>query len=188
MMGGEWIGRQVTNGSFSTGVTVPDVETILASKGSLYLDAVSGTYGSTAVSDTLLSATINFNNLIMPKFTMDGQLYFDFHYVGNREITGNLRFEHNSSAVTEKTNFRNQTPRLLRLSFAGSTLTTAATAPVYTTKRLIVDLPIKWESFDALDDLDGNSTVTANFRSRYNSTVANAGKFIVVLDGTTSIP
>jgi hypothetical protein len=186
MMSADWFGRQITNGSYSTSVSVPTVESILASKATMYLDAVSGTYGATAVSDTLLSATLNFNNLIQPKFTMDGQLYFDFHYVGNREITGSLTFEHNASAVTEKTNWRAETPRLLRLLFAGTALTTSTAT--HATKKLIVDLPIKWESFDAISDQDGNSTVTGTFRSRYNATVANAGKFVVVLNSTTSIP
>ena len=185
MMGAEWGGRAIANATFSAGVSVPTVETILASQCTMYLDAVSGTYGATSVTDTLLSATINFDSLMAAKWTMDGALDFDFIYAGNREITGQLRFEHNASAVTEKGNYRTQTPRLLRLLWTGTALTTAGT---HATKKFIVDLPIKWESFDALDDLDGNSTVTANFVSRYNETVANAGKFIVVLNSTTSIP
>lgn len=178
MMSGNWVGRQTTDGSFSTSVSVPSVESILASKATMYLDAVASTYGNTAVSQTLLSATVNFDNLIMPKFTMDGELYFDFHYAGNREITGSLTFEHNSSAVTERGYMRSETPRLLRLKWEGSAVTTAGTD--YTYKTLILDLPIKWESFDPLDDQDGNSIITGNFRSRYNATVGDAGKVIVV--------
>jgi hypothetical protein len=190
MMGAEWVGRAVENGSFSTGVSVPSVETILASSGAMYLDAVSSTYGNTAVTSTLISFSLDMSNMIAAKWTVGaagGTVgAFDFHYAGNREITGSLQFEHNSTATTEKTAFRDQTPRLLRLKFSGSTLTTAGSG--YSVKTLIIDLPIKYESFDTLDDIDGNSVVTANFVSKYNETVANAGKFIVVLNGTTSIP
>lgn len=189
MMNAEWRGRAVTNATFSTSATVPTVETILASSGLLYLDAASGTYGATVTTSTLISFGLDLSALNAAKWTMgggDGNGEFDFVYAGNREITGTLQFEHNAAAVTEKTAFRDQTPRLMRLKFEGSALTTAGTS--YSKKTFIIDLPIKYESFDALDDVDGNSVVTANFRSRYNATVGNAGKFIVVLNSTTSIP
>lgn len=190
MMGAEWRGRAVTNATFTTTATIPTVETILASSATLALDAASGTYGATPVSSTLISFSVDFSSLNAAKWTMGagGSTVgaFDFAYAGNREITGTLQFEHNATAVTEKAAFRAETPRLMRLKFEGSAVTTAGTT--YSKKTLIIDLPIKYESFDALDDIDGNSVVTANFRSRYNSTVANAGKVIVVLNGTTSIP
>lgn len=192
MMSAEWTGRSVTTSTFSTGVTVPDVETILAARNAMYIDAVSSTYGTTPVDQTLISFEVNFSDMMMPKWVMrpnsvgneDGA--FGFVYAGNREITGSLTYEHNSSATAEKEAFRNQTPRLLRLYFFGSDLTTAGVT--YTDKTLIIDLPIKYESFDALDDVDGNSIVKANFVSRYNATAGDAGKVIVVLNGTTSIP
>lgn len=192
MMSAEWTGRSVTTSTFSTGVTVPNVETILAARNAMYIDAVSSTYGTTPVDQTLISFEVNFSDMMMPKWVMrpnsvgneDGA--FAFTYAGNREITGSLTYEHNSSATAEKEAFRNQTPRLLRLYFFGSDLTTAGAT--YTDKTLIIDLPIKYESFDALDDVDGNSIVKANFVSRYNATAGDAGKVIVVLNGTTSIP
>lgn len=192
MMSAEWTGRSVTTSTFSTGVSVPDVETILAARNAMYIDAVSSTYGTTPVDQTLISFEVNFSDMMMPKWVMrpnavgndDGG--FGFIYAGNREITGSLTYEHNSSATAEKEAFRNQTPRLLRLYFFGSDLTTAGAT--YTDKTLIIDLPIKYESFDALDDVDGNSIVKANFVSKYNATAGDAGKVIVVLNGTTSIP
>lgn len=191
MMSAEWTGRQVTTGSFSTGVAVPDVETVLASKGALTISAVSDTYGQTQLDDSLIAFEINYDNMIMPKYAFSpggstsNPPFFSFTYAGNREITGSLTFEHNAGAVAEREAFRNQTPRLLRLWFFGSALTTAG---AYTTKQLQIDLPIKYESFDALDDVDGNSIVKANFVSKYNPTAGDAGKFVVVLNGTTSIP
>ena len=189
MMSAEWVGRSVANGSFTANVTVPTVETILASRCAMYLDAVSGTFGTTAIDATLIEVEVEFADLIMPKYTLQpvsNLPVFSFHYAGNREITGSLTFEHNSDAVTEREAFRNQTPRLLRLDWSGSALTTAGS--VYSAKKLIVDLPIKYESFDALDDVDGNSIIKANFVSRYNETLGNAGKIIVVLNSLASIP
>jgi hypothetical protein len=189
MMSAEWIGRSVADGTFTGSVPVPTVETILASRNLMYLDAVSGSYGTTPIDATLIEAELDFSDLIAAKYVMrpvNNEPVFNFHYAGNREIKGSLTFEHNSDAVTEKTAFRNQTPRLLRLDWFGSALTTAGAA--YSTKKLIVDLPIKYESFDALDDVDGNSIIKANFVSRYNETKGDAGKIIVVLNSTASIP
>lgn len=190
MMSAEWTGMTVTTSTFSAGVSVPSVETILAANNAMCLDPVSGTYGATLVDYTLIAFEVNFSNMIMPKWTMrpgPGGIAggFSFHYAGNREITGSLTFEHNSSATTEKEAFRNQTPRLLQLYFFGSALTTAGT---YTHKSLFIDLPIKYESFDPLDDVDGNSIVKANFRSQYDATIGDAGRIRVVLNSTTSIP
>lgn len=192
MMSAEWVGRTISTGAYSTSVSVPDVETILSNKATLLIDPVSGTYGAgTLVTDpnTMIACEINFEDTIMPKWVMrphgDDSASFAFHYAGNRKISGSVTFEHNTDATTEKEAFRNQTPRLLRFHFYGSGLTTAGA--LYTTKVLIVDLPIKYESFDSLDDIDGNSIIKANWVSRYNATVGNAGKVLVVLNGTTSI-
>lgn len=189
MMSAEWTGRTVTTSTFSAGVSVPDVETILAYYSVSFIDAVSSTYGTTPLSQTLIDFEVNFSDMIMPKWTMaaiSAAPAFTFHYAGNREIKGSLTYEHNATATTEKEAFRNNTPRLLRLQFYGSALTTVGTT--YTSKTLTIDLPIKYESFDALDDIDGNSIVKANFVSKYNATVGDAGKIIVVLNSTTSIP
>ncbi len=194
MMSAEWMGRAISTGAYSTSVSVPDVETILSNKALLSIDPVSGTYGGNAlVTDdkTLIACEINFEDMIMPKWVMrpasaDDPASFAFHYAGNRKISGSLTLEHNADATTEKEAFRNQTPRLLRFWFYGSALTTAHATYPY--KTLIVDLPIKYESFDSLDDIDGNSIIKANWVSKYNATVGNAGKVLVVLNGTTSIP
>jgi hypothetical protein len=86
--------------------------------------------------------------------------------------------EHDSNAVAEKQNFRNEKPRLLRLEAKGDTLATAGST--YTEKTMIIDLAGKWESFGPLDDDDGNDTITGTFRVRYNETAALFAKFIFV--------
>lgn len=191
-MSAEWIGHDITTATFSTGVTVPEVETILAAKNALYLDTAGGTYGGTPIDMTLIAFEANFDSLIMPKWVMrpfgNSNTSFAFHYAGNREITGSLTLEHNSTAADQIAAFRNQTPQLMRMYFFGSALSTVDTSVDWTTKVMTLDLPIKFESLDPLDDVDGNSIVKLNWRSRYNATAGDAGKFIIVLDGTTSIP
>ncbi len=66
----------------------------------------------------------------------------------------------------------------MRLKINGSALTTAGSG--YTYKTLIVDLAGKWETFDKIDEQDGNDIVTGTLRARYNSTAALFAEFVVV--------
>lgn len=179
MVSAEWIGRQVTSTgvSFTTGITIPTIEEILFSNTKLYIDDSTGSFGTTQVSNTLLDASIDVDTGIMAKYTADGNLYFSFHENTMPEITVDVTFEHNSSATTEKSNWRNETARLIRFEAEGTALSSSGS---YDKKTMIVDLAGKWESFEALTDQDGNDTVTATFRARYNSDVGEMGQFLIV--------
>ena len=180
---GTMVGKAVSTGSFTAGVSIPTVEDILFSKGALYLDAASGAYGTTQVSNTLLGFTITVEQILLVKQSADGAQTWDIIYRGPIGISGNLTYVHNASAVSEKSAWRNQTPRLLRLLFEGNAVATPGTA--YSKKTLIVDLPIKYTKFNALEDSDGLTTVACDFVSKYNATVGDRGKFIVVNELST---
>ncbi len=182
MMGAEWIGRQVTNTTFTTNATLPTVETILFGKGKLYIDTSGGTLGTTQVSSTLLAMEFTGKTGILPKFTADGALYFTFINYVMPELELKLTYEHNASAVTEKTAWRAETPRLIQVKFEGTTL---GTAGVYTAKTIKINLAGRYESWEAIDDEDGNDIVVCTFRPRYNSTAAKFAEIIVVNELTT---
>jgi hypothetical protein len=170
-------------GGFSA-ATVPDpIEDILVSKGRMYLDDVSGAYGTTQVALSILGIDTQFSIKLIPKPTLDGNLYFSYVIYTDHEIKGTVTFEHDTAAdgsTGAKADWREQTPKLLRLDFAGNALATAGTT--YSTKHLIIDLPVKWETVSELKDKEGNDIVTAEFRSRYNQTITNSGKIIVVTE------
>ena len=177
----EWIAREVTEGvSFTAAVPVPDVESILFLKTKLYIDAVSGTIGSTQKSNTLLASTLNVTTGLIPKYTGDGELYFSFVQATESEITLDVTFEHDGTATAEKTAWRDETPRQIRLLAEGSAFTTAGST--YENKTMIIDLAGKWESFDKLGDQDGNDIVTGTFRARYNSAAALYARITMVND------
>lgn len=178
MMSAEWRGRQVTVSAFTGAISLPSVEEILFSKGKLYIDDVDGTIGDTQKSNTLLNASLSITTGWVPVWTADGALYFTFAKQVMPEVVLNLTFEHDGTAAAEKVNWRAETPRLIRLLFEGSALSTAGTD--YTYKTLIIDLAGKWESFDAIGDQDGNDIVSGTFRARYNSTAALFADIIVV--------
>lgn len=177
MMSADWKGRQVTVSAFTTTATLPSVEEILFSKGKLYIDAVDGTIGDTQKSSTLLDMSLELITGLVPVWTADGALYFTFAKQVMPEVVLALTFEHDGVSTAEKVNWRTQTPRLIRLPFEGTALTTAGN---YTSKSLVIDLAGKWEKFDALGDQDGNDVIKATFRARYNSTAALFGEILVV--------
>jgi len=180
MASANWIGRQTTNTSFTGALSIPTVEEILP-KGAFYIDAVSGTYGGTAVSSTVLKYSVKVTTGWAAKYTIDnGQVYFDFAYFNKDAfaIEVEATYEHNSTAVAEVAAFRAETPRLLRVNFPGSTLTTAGTA--HSTKLLRIDMPIKYTEMDALDSADGNSIRVFKAMSGYNETAAEKMQITVV--------
>lgn len=163
-------GQEVTTTTFTNGLTVPTVETILTSKGRLWIDPSSDTPGTTQKSATLLSFELAFNPTGWQAIPVgDGNLYFTAtKFIGNNpELT--ITFEHDGSATAEIAAWRAESERVIRLQFTGSALSSAGT---YTNKTLLIDLYGKWSDFEALGDQDGNDTVTGVFRVAY-STVAN---------------
>lgn len=186
-MGGTLAGRQVAR--YATGfaaASIPAVEDALTSRGRVYLDAIGGAYGTTQLQAVILGYEINFGAMWIPKFTMDGELYFTMAVYTDHEITGKLTVEHDTAAQGAtglKADWRAQTPRLLRIDITGNAVASAGTA--YTNKHIIVDLPIKITKVGALEDKNGNSIVTADFVSKYNVTAGNAGKVIVVNEKAT---
>jgi hypothetical protein len=187
MMSANWMGRQVTNASFTGALSAPTVEEILP-KGAFYLDAVSGTYGGTQKTQTLLQFSLKLTTGWRPKWSIDnGQIYFDFVYFDrdSYKVEVEATYEHNSDAVTEKTAWRNETPRLMRVQFPGSTLTTAGST--FSTKLLRLDLPIKYTEVEALDAADGNSIIKMKAMSGYNESAAEALTCTVVNE-LTSVP
>lgn len=184
MMSAEWRGRQVTDTTFTAGQSIPSVEEILVSKGKIYIDDVSGTIGTTQKTSTLLGLTLNVTTGWIPKYTADGNKYFTFIQSTPPEVTLQLTFEHDGTATAEKTNWRNETARLIRLEFEGETaFATPGTTYSYNTFR--IDMAGKWETFDKLGEQDGNDIITATFRARYNSTSALFVLFVIATELAT---
>jgi hypothetical protein len=175
MVNANWQGRQATDTTFTGALSLIDVEDMLFSKSKLYIDAASGTIGSTQVSNTLLDATLNVSSGWIPKFTAEGDLYFSFIQSTAPEVTLDVTFEFDSNAVTERGNWESEVARLVRIQCDGSAFaTTGATTTTYSmeNKAFIIDLAGKWENFDAIGERDGNDIISATLRARYNATAA----------------
>ena len=165
-------------------VSIPAVEEMLFSKGKLYLDAYDGTIGSTQVSNTLLSADLKVTTGWMGVYAADGRVDFGFLKQTQPEVVLEVTFEHNDTAMAEKTYWRAGTTRLLQLLIEGTALTDAV-GGTYAVKAFVVNLAGKWEKFSSLDEQDGNDIVTGTFRARYNSDSGRFAQFIVANETET---
>jgi hypothetical protein len=181
-MGGTLMGRQVARlaGGF-TAAAIPAVGEFPCQKGKLYMDAIGGAYGATQVSTTLLAFQVDLELHWIPVFTMDGNLYFAYPSYTGHKISGSLTYLHdtpsdgNTGAMLD---FRNQTPKLMRIDLSGDAVTSPGT--LYSTKKVLIDLPVKLLNPGPLGNDNGNAIYTFKFRSRYSTTAGNAGKFTVV--------
>jgi hypothetical protein len=171
-------GREIEGGqTFTSGLSIPEVETILVSKAKIYIDNSTDTIGTTLKSATMLGFDLAVTTGWQSVVAADGRIDFSFIKRANDEATLQVTFEHNGNATTEKAAWRAQSERAVRLIFEGSALGTTDT---YSAKTLIIDAYGKWESFDSLSDQDGNDTVSGTLRIRYSPTAAKKLDIVVV--------
>lgn len=189
MMSGTIMGREVavsTAGfTSSTAATIPTVSEILTSKGKFYVDSTTATVGTTQITNEILSGSLKITTGLKAVPTADGNLYFSFVKGVRPEVVLTLTFEHSTFAIAEKAYWRAGTPRQFQLNFQGPALATPGST--YTYKRFIANLAGTYEKFGALEDSDGDDTITATIRCAYNSTAALFANFIVVNE-LSSVP
>jgi hypothetical protein len=175
-MASDWFGQVTANGSFKGSLSIPVVKEIMVNSGTLFIDST--TIGLTPVSNTLFGIDLDWTTGLKEFWAVDGSLDFSLIKFTADEIILNCVYEHNASTVSEKAYYRAGTPRLIRLLFQGSQLTTVGAS--YTFKTLQVDLAGVYEDWSVLQDQDGNDVVTATLRVRYNSDAALKAEITVV--------
>lgn len=197
MVSASLTGRQGTPantlGTFSNDGTIPPVETILASMGTFYLSPVGSGFGSQQVTaGNILAGQLTIKPTWTRKWPVDaGRLTFATAVFTNLEISGELTLEHQisgtygaagSAGQVEK--WRAQQPQLLTMVWPGGTITEGTT---YSNKLLQIGLPIKWESFEKIDDQDGNDIRVGKFFSAYNldTPAAGRGTVLIIRQGTS---
>lgn len=164
--------------TFTPGIVVPAVEEAIFGNGKLYIDDVGGTIGTTQKSNTFLSFDLDLQTGWKGQHSGDGRLDFSFAKVTKPTWTLRVTFEHEGSATAEKAKWRAKTPRLVRIKVEGSAFAVAGS--VYANKTLIIDVPGIWTEFSALENDDGNDTVTGTLKGGYDSTAALGGQIVVV--------
>ena len=178
-------GRAPTTNTAFTAVGDTDLEnpaeTILVSKGYLYIDPSTDTAGTTAKSETLLDFSFKHTTGWVELPARDGRTDFSSIKHIDDEMMLDVTFEHNGVATAEKAAWRAQTERVIRLKFLGSALTTTDAGATYDTKALVLDLYGKWQSFGAegLEEQDGDNVYRGTFKVGYAA--APAKKAVITL-------
>lgn len=177
----KWFGREVTNTTKTAALTAPTINYAKFQKTKMYLDAVSGNFGSTQVAaGTLQEVSVKCVTGWYPYFSAEGELYFtkplfdSSRYSIILEMT--LLLE--SVAVAQRDLWRLETPRLLQLKTEGSALVTPGTT--YTYRTMIQNYAGKWSKFDPISSANGTSLVKGTFINAYDSTEANRGNILFV--------
>lgn len=188
MMDAGIIGRQVTDAAFTGSLTVPALvpaDHIVFGGAKLYIDAVSGTVGTTEITGTLLGMELDVSTGLRPKFTNLAK-YFDFVYFDRGSFSGTLKliFEHDTNADAQRDLFEAGTPRLIRLRFIGKALGTAGT---YSTEILDIDCAGVYTGMPTSSQ-DGNDTVEATFQIGHDLTASLGLTLRVVVDSYTALP
>ena len=180
-------GRQINDSTVTPALAIPAVEDSVVSMGLVYIDAIGGTFGTTQVSAQILAFEITHEIMWVPKWAIDGNKYFSHLVYAGHKITGKITFEHDTAVRRSggaKADFEARTARKLRINLLGSALTTPAT---HATKKVTIDMPIKYLKAGTLDEMDGNDIVDMEFSSKYNATAATQGS-IVVVNQLTALP
>ena len=188
----EWAGRQVVDATFTAALTAPAVGEIHASAGSFWIEAAEGTFGTTAIAaGNIMEMTFEVTTGLVPLFTIDsGQLYFQgIHFnVDEFEASLELKWIHNTAAITEKGLWRTNADRLVRVEFTGDAYGTPGSGTdLDGYNGLRIDFPGSYEEFSAIEFDEGKSIVTAKLTGGYENAGAD-GLAVYVYNEVAAVP
>ena len=175
--------RTNNSGSFSAVGTIPDVETILASRGSIWLSDTPTDWGTGLVpAGNILSFEMSVESQWEWKYGVDSGTTYPYRAVlTSQAISGQFTFEHQidgtfgaAGTAGIKQRWRDQVAQLMQIEFVGGTIANGSAG--YTNKKLLIRLPIKYIQIGGLDDQNGNDIIQASWVSRYNPTTPAAGR------------
>lgn len=188
----EWAGRQVSNATFTGALSAPTVSEIHSTSGLLWIDDPGSGFGTTPVTaGNILELSLSVSTGLVPLFTIDsGQLYFhSMHFDSDSfEASLEIKFIHDTLAVTEKGKWRANTDRLVQVQFKGDAYGTAGTGTLLSGyKGIQIQFPGSYEEFSALEHEEGKSIVSATLTGGYQNSSAE-GLDIIVCNELTALP
>ncbi len=170
-MQSNWLGRQMTQTSFTGALTAPTVNDALFNHCLLYIDASGGTIGTTQKTGVLTAASVKVKTGLMQVPVGDGALYAVSHKWTKPDITFSItmELEDGSIVATERGIYRANGTRLLRLKTSPSA-----------SLQFQIDMAAKYDSISDYENSDGNTTVTFEGHGVASSTDSLALTFTVI--------
>lgn len=169
-------GADVVPGTVTPNMSERDPTFIESWQTRLYVDAVGGTAGTTAMPGTLVNWNVSIKNALSRVFTASNSKAADRVIAGELDVTAKLTFDADggpggaaTGPIDEFTNWTNAVPRMIRIEFQDET------AFIETTLRRFITLDIggMWTAVDISGSAQGVRTYTLDFQSVYNATMAS---------------
>jgi hypothetical protein len=185
----EWMAAYGTRanaaGTFQGSGTIPTVETILASRGTVRW-AIDGTNFAQVPAGNLLGGKLDITPRWEPKFSIDsGSLQFATAVFTGFDVEGEITWEHQgdgsysvAGTAGQLERWRSQQTQAVWLEFTGGTIPDGTMFPF---KTLRIILPMRWTEYDTIDDQNGNDTRTGKFISRYDVNYPSLGRGSVTI-------
>lgn len=173
-------GRQVTEAAMTGALTAPTTHQFFATnKAKWFVDANYAGIGGTQKSGVLKAFKITFETGFTPRFTTDGNYYFEGLNEDRKKLEIELTLWRDSTIVeAELDKFQAGTTSYQRIALFGATeMDSGQSNPPY----VYFDFAGKYVEFPPLDDEDGTSVITVKLESTYDVT---AGKMFGVKIGT----
>lgn len=170
-MQSNWLGRQMSQTSFTGSLTAPTVNEALFNHCLLYIDASGGTLGTTQKTGVLTAASVKVKTGLMQVPVGDGALYAVSHKWTQPEITFSItmELEDGSIVATERGIYRSNGTRLIRLKTSPSA-----------SLQFQIDMAAKYDSISDYENSDGNTTVTFEGHGVASSTDSLALTFTII--------
>ena len=167
-----YITQSLSSNTKTPALSVPTVETILATNATLYLGSSSTAYASlSALTGSLRSFELTYeNNLGAKVFVGDGDAYSSVGR-GRRVVTFTAMVEGNSDGVSRFTEWKLGTEKRIRLLFQGSVISGATPA---TTKKLRIDGKFVLTSLDPVQSVDTNTVYALGGRFLPDTALSDA--------------
>lgn len=169
----DYVTKSLASNTKTAALTVPTVNSIVATGANFYLGTTSTAYASLSeVTASLRSFNLQWNNALGRKvFVGDGTTFSNIGR-GRRVVTFDATIEGDSNGVTRFTEWKLGTQKRLRLRFQGPVMT--GTTPA-TTYKLVIDGQFVLTKFDPLQAVDTNTVYAISGRFMPDSSLTNAG-------------
>lgn len=165
----EWESVKLSKQTVTSLSTIRSATYLPTGYGTLYLDALGGTIGTTVKADTLIDWSLTFSGLTHMKRFQSGSLS-PTSYAADTIPTIELdtRLEFNATGVSAIDAYLGTTGKLIQIK---STLNSNAI--------LVVEGAFHPVEATVLDDRDGNTVCSVKWRAFYDATYAKVGQIIV---------
>lgn len=178
----EYVAKSLASNTKTAALSVPTVETILATNAAFYIGSTSTAFASlSALTGSLRAFELKYDNNLGRKVFVGGTDTYSDIGRGRRVVTFTATVEGNSDGVTRFVEWDLGTEKRARLLFQGSVISGASPA---TTKKLQIDFHFVLTKFDPIGSVDTNTVYMLEGRCLPDSALSDAEIQFVLTNGS----